>query len=346
MSGISRGRVGIRDVARAAGVSVTTVSHALNDKGRVLPDTRARVLAEATRLGYSPNKRASGLRSGRSHTVSLVMPYAESARYRHLFALDFYQQLTASTVQSAFDQDQAVLLLPPIRRATELRSFDVDGGIIVDPTAHDRRVDMFAELGLPTVTVGQDIGRPHDVHWAAGDNRANVAAMLDHLTSCGAQRIALISVASDVAWFVDNENEYLRWMRERGLRPQTVLVRLDRSGGPARETVAELLRGNDRPDAIYAPPYWVGAAVVQAARDTGLRIPDDLLVALGVDSQRAQLDRPALTACDLRPDLIAAAAVDLLSARIQGSASGAGGPALIPGELRVRESTGGPLGER
>lgn len=333
----------IKDVARAAGVSITTVSHALNGKGRVRKETRDRVLAEARRLGYSPNRRARGLRSGRSHSLSLVLPSdGEPARHRQLFALDFFQSLTAATVQAAFDLGQAVMLLPPLRSGADLRQFDVDGGIIVDPVSHDYRLDIFAELGLPIVTVGRDLARPAEASWVAADNRANVMAMLDHLEERGARNIALLSVSSEVAWFVDTESAYRDWMESRGLTPWIVLVRLDRSGGPARETATRLLRSDGRPDAIFAPPYWLSTAVMQAARDVGLRVPEDLMVAVGVDSRRAQEDQPPLTAMDLRPDLIAGAAVEMLTARIEGPGAAPPRSVVIPGELRVRDSTGGP----
>jgi DNA-binding LacI/PurR family transcriptional regulator len=341
VTNIGRRRVGIRDVARAAGVSITTVSHALNDKGRVRGETRQRILAEARRLGYSPNRRASGLRSGRSRSMCLLLPGNSLAdRHRQLFAVDFYQQLTAATAQAAFDQGQAVLLLPPLRTTAQLSQFDVDGGLVVDPTINDRRLDLFAELGLPVVSIGRDHGKPDDPWWAAGDNRANVTMVLDHLVAQGAESIALLSVVSDVAWFRDAEAAYEEWAKLRGMTPQIVFVRPDRSGGPARETASRLLRSGDRPDAIFAPPYWLAAAVAQAADDVGLRIPEQLQLAVGVDSHRAESDRPSLTAVDLRPHAMAAAAVQLLAARIEGADPVvAAAPRLVPGELCVRDST-------
>lgn len=344
MASHRQGRAGIKDVARAAGVSITTVSHALNDKGRVQPGTRDRILAEAHRLGYTPNRRASGLRSGKSHSLCLVLPAdGEAGRYRQLLALDFYQRLTTAIVQAAFDHGEAVLLLPPLLSAADLRQFDVDGGIVVDPTIHDHRLDLFAELGIPTVTVGRDLGRPEERWWTAGDNRTNVTTMLDHLAQQGARRIAMFSVASDVAWFIDAESAYEDWMVARNLTPRTVVVRPDRSGGPARSAATRLLQENDRPDAIYAPPYWLAAAVVQAAGGLGLRVPEDLMVSMGVDSHRAESDHPAITALDLQPQLMAAAAVEMLGARIDGvSADAVEAPRAIPGRLRIRESTTRP----
>src|SRR5215217_2721655 len=86
----------IRDVASAVGVSVTTVSHALNDKGRVDASTRERIRMTADRLGYRPDRTALRLRSGRNGTLALLLPSVE------LGALEYYLQLAGAATRAAF----------------------------------------------------------------------------------------------------------------------------------------------------------------------------------------------------------------------------------------------------
>ena len=90
----------IHDVAKAAGVSITTVSHALNDKGRVDPATRAHVMQVVGRLGYRANRHARGLRSGRSGALALLLPVQADVRTDEALSLDFYMRL-ATTAAAA-----------------------------------------------------------------------------------------------------------------------------------------------------------------------------------------------------------------------------------------------------
>src|SRR4051794_22258072 len=105
----------IRDVAAAAGVSPTTVSHALNGKGRVDAATRTRIADVADELGYRANRVARGLRSGRTGTIGLALPETSGNEAgAEMLGLDFYLQLAAGATRAAFSHDQALLLLPPL----------------------------------------------------------------------------------------------------------------------------------------------------------------------------------------------------------------------------------------
>src|SRR5215470_13924142 len=132
----------IHDVAKAAGVSVTTVSHALNGKGRVDPQTRARVARVVRRLGYRANRHARGLRSGRSGSLGLLLPVSGDARSDETLRLDFYMRLAG------------------------------DGAIVADPSPDDKRVKALKALGLPVVTIGRGLGRPDYPRYVAAETDA------------------------------------------------------------------------------------------------------------------------------------------------------------------------------
>ncbi|GAA5068021.1 DNA-binding LacI/PurR family transcriptional regulator [Thermocatellispora tengchongensis] len=328
-------RPGIKDVAGAAGVSVTTVSHVLNGKGRVDAATRARVAEAAERLGYRPNSNARGLRSGRTDTIAMLLPAGADAHDHHVLAVDYYLSLTMKTVEAAFERDQALLQLPPLRRLDDLRRFGIDGGIVLDPVPGDGRVAMFHRLGLPVVTVGRDITRPDDPWWVAADSAASTRTVLEHFAAGGARRVAMLSVDIEWSWFADAERTYVEWAAERGCEPILVLARPDRRDSSAASAAAALL--DLRPDAVYVPPQWLATGLLRLARDRGVRVPDDLLVAVGVDSHLARTSEPALTAVDLDPARTAREAVDLLMHRIEGGPPG--DPRVIPVTLHPRGSS-------
>lgn len=333
-------RVTIRDVAEAAGVSPTTVSDSLNGKGRIDDRTREHVAAVAARLGYQANRSARGLRSGRTTTLALVLPRAAARpRDEEMLGIDYYMELAATASRAAFDRDHAVLLLPPLRTADELRRFAVDGAIVVDPHQGDSAIRLFEALGLPWVTVDRDISRPDDSWWVSGDNEANTRKMLDHLREAGARRVALLTAPDRWSWFGDIRRAYLAWAEQVGQEPLIAEAPLRSLEPSAAEVGGALLDGPDRPDAVFAPPDRFAAGVLRAARERGLRVPEDLRIGAGVDSHLMLTGDPPITALDLRPSIVGEAAVELLIARIEGETPR---HATVPAELRVRASTGAP----
>lgn len=312
-------RATIRDVAAAAGVSVKTVSHAVNQKGEVDPATRARVLAEAERLGYRASRSARALRGARTATIALMLP-SFGAVDREMLSLSYYMLLATSAASTAFALDHALLLAPTVTDRNALSRLEADGVLICDPTADDPRIDHLSALSMPVVTVERDPGRPEQEWYVAGDNREATTALLDHLAAAGAQRVALIAAGPGWGWSVDSVDAYERWCAARGQEPllaRTDLLDLEQSG---RAEARGLLERRDRPDAIVALAERHASGVVAAARDLGLSVPGDLLVASGIDSPETRYGDPPITALDLHPDRRGAAAVELLIARLQNDA--------------------------
>jgi DNA-binding LacI/PurR family transcriptional regulator len=326
-----RSRVTIGDVARGAGVSPTTVSHALNGKGAVRPATRARVLRTAKRLGYLPNSAARNLRSGRTATLGLMFPREEFS------GVEYYLELASAAAQAAFARDHGVLLIPPIQAPEQLRRFAVDGGIVSDPVAGDSRLAAFDALGLPTVSIDRDLSRGDDPWWVAADNAANTRAALDHLVAAGAGRVAFLTGDASWGWLDDSLRAYRAWAAERGSEPLVATASMAAHERGAAEAAGRLLDRPDPPDAIFTPPDRFALGVLRAARERGIGVPGALRIAVGVDSSQARLADPPITAIDLHPGETGRVAVDMLLARIAGTAVAA--PRIVGAELRVRVSS-------
>jgi len=326
-----RSRVTIGDVARGAGVSPTTVSHALNGKGVVRPATRERVLRTAQRLGYLPNSAARNLRSGRTATLGLMFPLEEFS------GVEYYLQLASAAAHAAFARDHGVLLIPPVRAPEQLRRFAVDGAIVSDPVAGDARLAAFDALGLPTVTIDRDLSRGDDPWWVAADNAANTRTALDHLVAAGARRVAFLTGDASWGWLDDGLRAYLGWAQERGCEPLVATASMAAHERGAAAAAAELLDRADPADAIFTPPGRFALGVLRAARERGIDVPGRLRIAVGVDSSQARLADPPITAIDLDPGQTGRAAVDMLLARIDGASIVA--PRIVGADLRVRAST-------
>jgi DNA-binding LacI/PurR family transcriptional regulator len=330
----------IRDVAKAAGVSVTTVSHALNDKGRVDPATRALVVQVVRQLGYRANRHARWLRSGRSGALALLLPVQPDVRADEALRLDFYMRLASAAAAAAFSQEQALMLLPPAIVQTGLRGLGVDGGIVVDPSPQDPRVSLLTAQGLPVVTIERDLGRPDDRWFVASETDANTRQVLDHLAAQGAQRIALLVPKTDWGWAAETLSAYDSWVREHDAPRLIVPVAMQPGEESAFLATQHLLQGRRPPDAVFVVAARFVRGVLRAAKAVGCRVPEELLIAAGVDTVQAREGDPPVTALDLHPERQAEAAVEMLLARLDDGQVEA--PWHIPATLRLRASTGAP----
>jgi DNA-binding LacI/PurR family transcriptional regulator len=328
----------IHDVARAAGVSVTTVSHALNGKGRVDPQTRALVTQVVHRLGYRANRHARGLRSGRSGTLGLMLPVSGDVRSDETLRLDYYMRLAGAAAAAAFAREHALMLLPPVIAGAGLGGLAIDGGIVADPSPTDERMTVLEELGLPAVTIGRDLARP-DHHWYVElDNEANTRLLLDHLADRGASRIAILTPRAEWAWATETLRAYESWTRQRGLPRQVVPVAMQPGELSAFQAAKRLLTARTPPDAVFVVAERFIRGVLRAARESGTRVPGELLLAAGVDGVYAWEGDPPVTALELHPERMAEAAVTMLLGRLDGDPVRP--PARVPATLHIRASTG------
>jgi DNA-binding LacI/PurR family transcriptional regulator len=327
----------IHDVAHAAGVSVTTVSDALNGKGRVDPATRARVQAVGRRLGYQANRHARGLRSGRSGALGLLLPVGADARSDEALTLDIYMRLASAAAATTFSHRQALMLLPPDITVSGLRGFALDGAIVVDPSQNDARTRLFERIGLPVVTVERDLGRLNEQWYVASNTEANTKRMLIHLAERGAERIALLLPRADWAWATETLRAYEEWISREGSRSIVVPVGMTPGEQNAFRAVRRLLDRRRAPDAIFVVASRFIRGTLRAAAAAGRRVPEDLLIAAGVDSVPAREGVPPVTALELHPELQAEAAVEMLLARISEGLGAA--PRYIDATLEIRAST-------
>jgi DNA-binding LacI/PurR family transcriptional regulator len=331
----------IHDVARMAGVSVTTVSHALNGKGRVDPATRSRVALAVRQLGYRANHHARGLRSGKTGSLGLLLPVTGDVRPEEALSLDFYMRLTSAAAAAAFSREYALMLLPSTIAESGLTGFGIDGGIVVDPSPSDQRVSLLIERGLPVVTIERDHGRPDDPWYVTSATDATTWRMLDHLAKRGAQRIALLVPEPGWGWGSETLSAYTAWTDERAVPRLAVPVSMVHGERNAFNATRRLLTGAEPPDAIFADAARFVRGVLRGAKAAGRKVPADLLIAAGVDTVAAREGDPPVTALDLHPERQAVAAVEMLVARLTNSPVQA--PRHIPATLRPRASTDVPV---
>src|SRR4051794_13333482 len=168
----------IKDVARTAGVSVTTVSHALNGKGRISAKTRKRVQRAADSLGYRPNNTARNLVGGRTGLFGLTLSQASGLPIS-LGDFAYFAQLMMGATAASLDHGYALMLTPASEQLAEGGA--IDGAIVVDPVAGDPLMPALQEAGIPVVTTGRVLDQPGFDYWVDNDHVSGVRSVLDHV---------------------------------------------------------------------------------------------------------------------------------------------------------------------
>jgi DNA-binding LacI/PurR family transcriptional regulator len=334
---LSTKQIGIKDVAAAAGVSITTVSHALNGKGRLPEETRIRVRDVARRLGYRPNANARSLAGGKSGVLALTVSQAEGLPVQ-LGDFDYFAQLTNAATSAAIEHGYALMVSPATHAETTLHRVQVDGAIVVDPVAADLSVAHLRTNGIPFVTTGREPGAPEDEFWIDNDHVAGIRSALDHLAESGGRQIALVTPPPVQSYLVDALRGYEQWCAEHDTEPvvSTVSESLTEGGGYA--AAWDLLDNRPTPDAIYATLDRLALGILLAADARAVRVPDALLVAGCTDSHAGQTARPSLTALSLNPEAIGEAAVEMLIAIVEGRPPGRRHE-FVPTSVIPRESS-------
>ena len=327
--------IGIKDVAREAGVSITTVSHALNGKGRIPENTRRRVKGIAERLGYEPNAIARSLAGGRTGVIAIAFSLVDAVPLA-LTDVDYFGQAIGEATKRALEHDVALVIGPPTPRSQLWSRIPLDGVVLFDPVVADPVLASLRRRGLPLVIVGRDPGGAGGDYCVDNDHVAGTWTVLDHLAERGARRVALLGGALEDSFTRDCVAGYLAWCEDHRTQPLCELV--PPFDAAAHEVLARWFAMPDRPDAVYANFDALGSATLRAAGEHGLGVPRDLLVAVCADRESFEGVAVEPTTLNLNPGQTATEAVELLIDVIQGRPP-ADPTRIIPTRLVPRAST-------
>lgn len=321
-----RKQVGIRDVAAAAGVSVTTVSHVLNDTPhtRTSDDTKARVRAAAAQLGYHPNRLARGLRTQASGMVGLLTEEIATTPHAGRIILGAQEEasrrnLTLAIINSRLNAGVEV-------EAAQVQAFidrQVDG-IIYATVYHDEVVPPDELHAVPAVLIGAR-DRDGEIPSVVPDERRGAASVVDLLVRLGHRRIAFAATSVDVPATRGRLLGYRDGMLAAGFDPDRFVVEaVSEAIGGYEATMGLLDHGMaaaDRPTAVFCYNDRMAMGAYRAAAELGLSIPADVSI-VGFDDQDpiASSLHPPLTTVALPHYEMGAWAVETLSSLIEGRA--------------------------
>jgi LacI family transcriptional regulator len=338
-------RVTIRQLARLSGVSIGTVSRALNGYTDVNADTRERIIRLAREHDYTPAAAARSLVTQRSHVVGVFLETGEGhPDLQHPFFHEVLVGLKNAIGECGYD----LLLFASDRPGNgygehsylkRCRHHSVEGAVLMGVDPDDPEVRRLLRSGLPCVGVDVECTGP-SAAYVVSDNRSGSALAVQHLHALGHRRIATVAGAENTRPGGDRVEGYRRALRELGLRyrPEYVVFG-DFYLESGRRLAGQLLDLAEPPTAIVAASDMMALGALRAAAERGLGVPEQLSVIGFDDMQLAAHVHPPLTT--LRQDKLGlgAEAGRALLARIDGAEDE---PLTItlPVELVARASTG------
>jgi DNA-binding LacI/PurR family transcriptional regulator len=333
---------GIKDVAERAGLSIATVSRALSGKGNVSPKSRERAQAAASDLGFVPSYQASSLASGRNYNIGLVVPSV----HRWYFS-SVVEGVSAALLDAGYDLTLYNVSEGSARRQSVLKDFllrqRVDAVIAVSLALTESEIGQMLAVHRPIVGIGGPLQGASTIRI---DDHGLSEAAVNHLIRLGHSRIAHLT--GDSVYEQDFKIPRTRLagfemaMRDAGhdVRPEWIATAdFTIQGGYA--TARQLLgSSSERPTAVFAASDEMAIGAILAARDFGLRVPEDLSV-IGLDGHELG-ELFGLTTIDQDPRGQGALAVRLL---LEGLDGGGGRPAVdteYPTKFVIRSSTAVP----
>jgi LacI family transcriptional regulator len=301
-------------VAREAGVSITTVSHVLNGTRHVNEKTVARVRKAIDRTGYQPHSIARALAGAPTQSIGLAI-----SGIANPYMVDFISAIEAE----AAAHDHTLLLgdthdepKKELQMVQELVRRRVDGLVLApSPGAMDNALGYLAEQTTPVVLLDRFL--PLEVDQVGTENEEPAAQLVEHLAELGHRRIGLVAGLEGLSTTDERIAGYRKGLRQSDLAFDPALLAHGASQhGPARAATNRLLEVDDPPTALLSANSAMTIGVMHALRERGVEVPDDIALVAFDDFEWSDLFRPRLTVIAQPTRVIGARAVQLLLARL------------------------------
>lgn len=330
--------VTIKDVAKAAGVSVASVSRVFNGHDNVTRDTCERIMQAARQLRYMPNGAARSLITRRTQTIGALLPDLHGAFFSELIrGIDLAARARGLhlLVSSSHDNaDEAASTLRTMRGR-------VDGLLVMSPHANPGFLSDNLPPALPAVLMNTGSGDGRHA-WLTVDNHGGAYAMTRHLMAGGRRRIAFIRGPDNNIDAAERLRGYRDAMGEWVDEPGSCSLSgdfLEESGYRAGRAVLGM---TPRPQAVFAANDMMALGCLSAFSEAGVRVPEDIALAGFDDIPMARYTTPSLSTVRVRIAEFGARALERLVEAIERPDDMQAVEQLMPTELVIRTSCGGP----
>lgn len=330
----------IKDVARAAKVSIATVSRILNGKDTVSPPLVERVMAAVEELQYHPNAMARALKVNESRSIGLIIPDIENP---------FFPALVRGVEDAAQMHHYAVILCNTDSKPEEeekyirfLQSKRVDGILFTGGPRSERNVELLSTLSIPVVLLDRRVGS--QLSAVITNNRLGGFMATEHLIKKGRRRIAFISGPAELSSVQERRQGYAEALEQYGLAPDQDLIQAgDFSFESGYQAASRLVASGQEFDGVFAANDLMAIGAIEYLAAYGLRVPAEIAVTGYDDIRMAGWYKPSLTTVRQPVYIMGQSAVKMIIDRITGENRQYREQIITP-ELVVRESSGGKEG--
>lgn len=286
----------LKDVARLSGVSLATASRAINNRGEVNPETRARVLQVAEQIGYVPSSLAKGLWSGETRVIGVIITTIENPFYANVVSgiekvlkEQGYNILLCSSYEDIQQESGAITVLLEQR---------VDGLILAPVQSKPEVVERLQKNNLPFVLVGRTIPGI-DTSYVVCDDYQIGAMAAEHLTAKGHERILFINSSLNYSAQLRARGFAAR-MKELGIKLDPKWIKSVPFHTDAKYKLFEALEQGLEPSAVFCFCDYMALEILHGIKERGLKVPDDIAV-MGVDNLLiTEITDPPLTSIDIQ----------------------------------------------
>ncbi len=334
--------VTIADVAKAAGVSVPTVSRILNDKEYVAEETRQRVNEAIRTLGYSPHTQARRLRGGASMTLALHHPIESPHDLSTVIEASYFTGIAEAASEKEYFINFLISQLTPESLLNMYRSSQIDGVILLQVRTDDWRVNLLRENNYPFIMIGR-CADLEGLSFIDLDFEKAMFLAFDHLFELGHRNIGFLTYPQSwrkngIGPAVRSLDSYKHVVNKYGLHSSYREIGLN-SVEEGFEGTDDLLQESPELTAIITVSHLTAAGSIKALVHHGRSVPQDCSVmAIGFGGNFADVVTPSLTTLEWSPYEISYQATILMTEKLADKKL-ADQQILVPPHLVVREST-------
>lgn len=288
----------IKDIAKALGLSVSTVSKALRGSHEISGETKKTVMAYASEHNYKPNPIAQSLKRGRSKSIGVIVCNIDN---------NFFSQVINGIESIARQKDYNVIIAQSqesyereVANSEHLSSRSVDG-LIISLSAETRNVDHLVKLhekGLPIVLFDR-VTDQIPTHMVIANNYKGAYEATRHLLQQGYQRIAHITSSGSLSITLERLEGYKQALKDAGILPDERYIKFCQHGGmlpeETRQALTELLELKDGPDALFTASDRLSTTTISLLRKLSIAVPEKIALVGFTNSISAEIFNPALT---------------------------------------------------
>lgn len=333
--------VTIKEVAKMAGVSPSTVSRVISDSPRISEDTKKAVREAMEELGYHPNAIARSLVSKATKTIGIVMPQStESA-----FLNPFFPQALSGVSAAAHEQGYCILLSTGNDEKEQLESIQsivmggrVDGVIIMYSAVDNKVLDALKKMNTPVVVIGKPL-KTKGTLFVDNDNVEASFKVTEKLIENGHKKIALMSGSFKFVVSLDRLDGYMSALNKHNISfNKSYIVEISEIQKESGYKMAKgLLELEERPTALVVTDDVMAFGAMDAIKEKGLKIPQEIEIMSFNNVPSAELTQPSLTSVDIDAFSLGYEASKLIIEKIKGEEET--DRVIIPTKIIYRESS-------